>query len=613
MDVMTRHMDARFPYSLVLAFVWLLVMRGMLILHSGVWPAPLTTILSDIAGAFLLVVLLYLFRERLPRMIFVLVVGLAFFVAGEHISTHGTLFRVVHVGQAIEPIFVSASIIHPRLFLLPVYCAMVWLLVRVHDRIIPVVPRITSGMLVATGIVIIVYMLATFSLTLPGNNVIASALSQIPASILHIDRPPETIEDTIPIDDESMEKKFFHREVAEPEIGKSPNILLIMIEGLSSGYFPEVSRYHNLDPEVQLKAMEKGLENNGFRIYRNVLSLQRKTDRGTYPLLCGDYPRLTSATPKMTDIAMGKADPLCLPELLSDAGYRTVYWQAAPLEFMNKKTFMPRIGFQIVEGSESFPDKGNHEGWGPPDRMYFPEIARRLSRLDGGALPWFVTMLNIGTHHPFPVDEKESEDNAEMPSLSPEERQQRRRVAMNAMEQELLEFLEMLSSDGILSDTLVLITSDESGGFLRKEKIARPLDGNFGALAVLPPDHMSLISFADKNAIVSQLDIPLTILDLVGPVGKHNMMGRSLLVRNSNSERGLLLGDAYSGNQYLMLERGRLLACTEGMIRCNSLRFDSERLFGSLTAVDEEPILDLPTRRNLVKRAGLINPRENAP
>lgn len=613
MDPTTGGMDYRLPRSLALAFGWLLVMRGALVLHSGVWPEPFAMVLSDITGALLLVVFLYLIRKRIMRTILVLMLGFAFFAAGEHLNTHGTLFRIIHIGQAIEPVFVSASVIHPRLLLLPFYCAMVWVLVWLHDRLVPVVPRVCTRILTAAGTVIIGHLLATFSLTLPSNNVVASALSQIPASILRLERPPTSLDDSIVVDDADMEDRFFHREVAEPEIGSAPNILLIMIESLSSGYFPDVSEYHGLQPVVQLEELENGLKAHGFRIYRNMLSLQRQTDRGTYPLLCGDYPRIAATTSKMTDIAEGEAAPRCLPELLADAGYQTAYWQAAPLEFMSKNESMHRIGFEIVQGNESFPDEANGEGWGPPDSIYFPEMARRLQELHAGFLPWFVAMLNVGTHHPFAVENNEKDDDTVIPSASPEERQENRRIAMHEMERALLGFLETLSSRGILNDTLVLITSDEGGGFLRPDGAVKPLDGNFGALAVRPPDRMSLESFADRDAIVSQLDVPLTVLDLIGPTAADNMMGRSLLVRNSNTERGLLLGDAYSGNQYLLLERGRMLACTEALLQCTTLGFDPHRLFGSLEVVDEVPMLDLRTRRALVKRAGLINPRSDDP
>ena len=38
----------------------------------------------------------------------------------------------------------------------------------------------------------------------------------------------------------------------------------------------------------------------------------------------------------------------CLPAALAEAGYATVYLQAAPLTFMLKDKFMPRIGFERV-------------------------------------------------------------------------------------------------------------------------------------------------------------------------------------------------------------------------------------------------------------------------
>lgn len=109
---------------------------------------------------------------------------------------------------------------------------------------------------------------------------------------------------------------------------------------------------------------------------------------------------------------------------------------------------------------------------------------------------------------------------------------------MSVMEDELIGFLDTMEQAGVLDNTLVILTSDESGGFVRQGQDVLPLNGNTGVLAVRPPRLEHLEDYADRDRIVAQLDIPLTILDATGAAEPGApMTGRSLLSDGDGVER----------------------------------------------------------------------------
>lgn len=615
--LMTRH----FRKTLLLAFCWLVAVRASYILQSGVWPDAVVMVVSDLAGAFILAVLLTV-TAGAARALLVIVLGCAAFVAGMHLTVHGTLFQLSLIGKGVDPTFVTGSLVNVHSLWLPVYILLAWLLHRLHRRIETETPLASNtGRLALAVLATVVYGISFQSLTTPANNLVASFFSQIPGALIApvSSSPPTEAQSAEAPEDAPEGASFFSHQVAAPVVEERPNVLLIMVEGMSGGYFPSLSDYHKLDPAVELASLEKNLRQHGFRIYRNALSMERQTDRGTFAILCGKYPDFRRQSRKMVDVAEDRASVDCMPERLKEHGYHTAYWQAAPLDYMQKDAFMPKAGFSDVSGAGVFNGPEDEvEGWGPPDPVYFDNIAQRLRQLDSQTSPWLVTLLNVGTHHPFNIGEKRQEQEErekqkadgelDAGDITPEP-QEARRMAMKIMEESLNEFLDGLAADGILEDTLVIITSDESSGFIRKDHETLPLNSNVGVLAVRPPGGDSLERYADRDQIVAQIDIPPTILDVTGFSRKTgDMIGRSLLVKQQSHPRDLLLADTYTGLKYFLRESGQLLSCSELMTNCNTWRFDPRRVFGSLEQTEAEPFLTFEERTALFDRAAVMKP-----
>lgn len=613
------------PVLLTFALVlpWLLVMRLALGVHAMTWLVSPAALASDLAGAVMLTTLLVVVRRGVPRAVLVFLVAAGFYAAGEHLIAHGTLFRMPHIIDALDPTFVgSAGAFGWNVIALPIYLGLTWALHALQRRVVAGRPRRVRDDLrlaLATALGVLVYALVVPNLTAPVNNVVATGLAQSPL-ILTTAWGPTGAEGVEPVD-EALDARFFEQRLGAPAFAERPNILVIMIEGLSAAYLPGIADYHGLErPAVQLPELERGLDERGFRTYRNVLGMQRQTDRGSYPMLCGEYPRLASEESKMTAIAEGKRGPVCLPEILARHGYFTTYQQAAELSYMSKDRFMPRAGFTEALGASDLAPEHEIEGWGLEDELFFTRAGNRLNALtERRSRPWFATLLNVGTHHPFAQagetaaespDEFGDELTAIADSLDDEVHEERQ-AAFTRMADELLVFLDRMAGDGILDDTLVVVTSDEAGGFIRGEGEPHPLSGNFGFMAVRPPVGVNADRLRGRDEIVAHIDLAVTGVDAAGlgqsDPGVAGMTGHSLFALN-NDDRGLLLGNTYDGQSLFLLTSGRLMQCAETLLRCTDWVFEPERLVGSLEPDDGAEFLDLPTRRRLADHAALIGP-----
>lgn len=623
----------------------LLLLRALTVVHTGMLPVLPVAALADLATATFLWLLAPMLRPWALRLPAVVLIVLGYYAGAEHATTHGTLFRVAHLHHLFDAVFIASSVEGGESKAwLGVYAVAALPLLVLLGR--PREGLAEAGLrLVGCALVVAAYGISIDSTTRPANNVVLGSIAQLPGVALRLRPEPQGEPDpphrevarpqqepTAEGERSEQTEAFFRREEAIGTQSSPENVLLIMVEGLSAGYLPSIARHQGLEPAIRLPELERALADRDFVTYRNALSLQRQTNRGTYALLCGDYPRITTVPAKMSEVAAEERPIECLPSLLAEAGFRTAYIQAAPLEFMQKDRFMAQAGFEHTVGLASEPDsdaesgagdaseEANEDekpaGWGPTDDRFFRQALEEVRALDAKPGPWFATLLNVGTHHPFTVqgaaDEDDEDGRAEEDEVLPtaEGRREVRERAFRRMATALEELLAALERDGVLEDTAVIIAADESGSMLNPKGEPGLLDGNFGMLSVRLPEGQTAERVIDRDALVTQIDVPVTIADLVSLPNQGRMIGRSLLVPGPVSPRHLVFGDTYAGRTFFLRSDGELVTCDETFLRCNSWEFDPKRLIGTLQPSDNTPFLDLAERRRLAADTARIRPPE---
>ena len=343
------------------------------------------------------------------------------------------------------------------------------------------------------------------------------------------------------------------REVGVPT--GTPNVLLVLVESVSAAYLPSLSLAHRQQSGPSMLELDAFARRH--RSFSTFVTHQVNTNRGLYAALCGDLPKLLPGTPKMS-VHAATGLTTCLPRLLQDAGYHTAYLQAAPLAFMLKDQFLPRIGFQEVRGDLSFAEAAARSAWGVDDATLFRAglaLVRRLRARDG---PWFATLLTVGTHHPYLVPDEFEPDQAD-----DFER------ALAYADLEVGRLLKSLEAMGVLEDTLVLVSSDESRG--RRDAgdtLLRLISQNWGFLVAAGPG----IGSARVDAPFALSDLPVSVLDYLSrgeEATRAGLLGRSVF-RHYPDGRHVFFANSRRGAAGAIDPLGRLLLCRKRFELCEA-------------------------------------------
>ena len=348
------------------------------------------------------------------------------------------------------------------------------------------------------------------------------------------------------------------------------DVILIMVEGISGGYFPSILEAHDLSRLPKFMHRTDQFIQSGL-VYNSFINMQRQTNRGTYSVLCGQPPRLAGGLPKMTDLVKYKNEEVvdCLPERLRRAGYRTAYLQAAQLPFMLKDQFMPRAGFELVLGEQWFTEAYYRGEWGVDDKTFFEGGLDLIQDLRRDEQPYFLTLLTVGTHHPYsvPLDYVNAYPRGSFP------------WAVVYLDEVLEPFLQELKKMGVFEDTLVLLTSDEAVGLAQAQDDFNPMVSQaWGFLAVFNPDQ--------ETGMVSepfmQTDVALSLLDyLQVDVDDPNALpfsGRSLF-RSYEQPRTLAFGNVYLDRVAGVGPSGHLFGCKTDWQDCTKWRLEDGKIF----------------------------------
>nr|WP_239482089.1 LTA synthase family protein [Pseudomonas insulae] len=304
--------------------------------------------------------------------------------------------------------------------------------------------------------------------------------------------------------------------------GKARNVLIVTLEGIPGAYIARnreairSSYQENLMPRLSQWAT-RSMSTPDYVLHTH------QTIRGLYAMLCGDYDKLDSGTPKGVEMLNNSLrNQQCLPAQLHEQGFSTHFLQGAGLRFMAKDQIMPHIGFDKTLGRDWFKNKPYLEfPWGMDDKAYFEGALGYVKQLRRQKKPWMLTLLTVGTHQPYsaPDDYLSRYPNA-------------KQAAIGYLDDAVADFLAGLEKQGVLKDTLVIVTSDESHG-IDDVRLASA----WGFNLVFAPEQAQLPTL--KQGVYGHVDLSASVLDYFGFSVPSGLSGRSLF-RNYASGREII-------------------------------------------------------------------------
>jgi hypothetical protein len=254
-------------------------------------------------------------------------------------------------------------------------------------------------------------------------------------------------------------------------------------------------------------------------------------------MLSGDYSKLNLFTPKIYEYLKlpKKERSRCIAEVLSNAGYRTAFLQASDLSYMSKDQFMPAAGFDTVSGSEYFTYSHVPFGWGPDDKAFLEQAFFFIEDFYRKDDPWFISLLTVGTHHPYAVTDKFAQ---KYPS--------RKTAAVAYLDEALDTFYQNLKTSGILEDTLVLFVCDESHGVT-----GHPYGRYWGLAVAHAPESKGTIN----PGVYGLIHVPYSILDYLGIANKRDPFQEISFFRKPAGDRTILYENGMSRKKGVMIQK----------------------------------------------------------
>lgn len=299
--------------------------------------------------------------------------------------------------------------------------------------------------------------------------------------------------------------------------GKATNVIIVAMEGMTGAYLKQAREEMGVtgDNPALLFPKLSALAKEGM-VTPDFITHSHQTIRGLYSILCADMDKLSSGAPKTIELQNSPArSKQCLPSVLKDQGYSTHYLQGAGLAFMGKDRIMPLIGFEQTHGNEWFKNRHHLKfGWGVDDKTFFEGALNYVTNLrkdakKNGGQPWMLTMLTVGTHQPYAV-----------PDGMVEKYGNRKAASVAYLDEAVTSFMQSLKRQGVLKDTLVILTSDESHGAEIADWVS-----SWGINIVFAPEGKSLPPI--KHGQYALSDTSLSVLDYLGIESKVTA-GRSL-------------------------------------------------------------------------------------
>jgi hypothetical protein len=293
--------------------------------------------------------------------------------------------------------------------------------------------------------------------------------------------------------------------------GRAKNILLVVLEGIPGIYFSEIRRAMGVTGEMyQMRHLAEST--SGGMLVPDFVDHSHQTIRGLYALHCGDFSKFSYEMPKAMELENNPERAAeCLPAQMSKQGWQSHYLQGAGLQFMNKERAMPAMGFQYVHGVEWFTERTQTDFiWGTTDEDFFKGARKYVGELQAAEDPWLLSLLTVATHQPFAATDAQAEKYGS------------RKIATVALlDEAVAAFIEGLRVDGVLDDTLVIITSDESHGEQGADWYS-----SWGFAIILAPEHEQLPRI--KQGTYGLVDIEASVLDYFGLPMPPSIIGRSM-------------------------------------------------------------------------------------
>lgn len=294
------------------------------------------------------------------------------------------------------------------------------------------------------------------------------------------------------------------------------NLVLIVEESLGAQYVG------NLGGAALTPCLDR-LATQGWNFTRAYATGTRSV-RGLEAVVAGFPPTISDAALRLTD---AQSRFFTLAQLARQHGYRSHFIYGGEAHFDNMKSFFLGNGFDELHDLPSFKDPAFVGTWGASDEDMFGKLHDLLSQR--GDQPTLTLAFSVSNHTPWEYPA------GRIPvSGNPATVENTVRYADWAIGQ----FFDKAQRSEYWDDTVFLIVADH--------------DSRVGGASLIPLRHFHIpalilgagVAPRSDDRLVSQIDLPPTLLSLMGIQSSHPMIGHDL-TRGGGGRAMMQYGDNY--------------------------------------------------------------------
>ncbi|MFH2064944.1 MAG: LTA synthase family protein [Pseudomonadota bacterium] len=335
---------------------------------------------------------------------------------------------------------------------------------------------------------------------------------------------------------------------ASQQSGEKYNLVIILEESLGAEF---VESLDGLPLTPNLKKLSKeGLWFN--RLY----ATGTRSVRGIEALITGFLP-----TPGRSVVKLGKSQHnfFSIASLLSSNGYHTQFIYGGESNFDNMKGFFLGNGFQQVIDLQDYDNPNFKSTWGVSDGDLFKKAHDFFSQQKDS--PFFSLVFTSSNHAPFEFPDNEI-DHYEQPKNTVHN-------AVKYADKALADFFALAKKSNYWNNTVFLVVADHNSRVYGNKLV--PVERFRIPGLIIGPN----IKPGIYDEIASQIDLPPTLLSMIGISGYVPMIGRDLTQKAKDLPGRAILqfykNQAYlTGDQLIVLQPGN---------KIDQFRYDQETLF----------------------------------
>ena len=337
------------------------------------------------------------------------------------------------------------------------------------------------------------------------------------------------------------------------------NIVIVTVESLSASFLGAYGSKEGLTPNLDRLA-------RGGLKFERAFATGSRTVRGLEALSLGIPP-----IPGQSVVRRPRNGQLStLGELLQLQGFSTLFIYGGYGYFDNMNAYFMANEYQIVDRRVFPKDSVIFENiWGVADEVLFDNAIAAIDRETGKDKPLFAHIMTTSYHRPYTYPP----GRIDIPSPGG------RRGAVKYTDYAIGAFIKAASAKPWFKDTLFVITADHCASVAGKTKL--PAEKYRIPVILYAP---SLLKPGSFEQVVSQIDIPPSLIELLGKKGDDYFFGRPFFKTGANPERAFI-----SNYQALGYLRRDILTVLLPQKRVESYRINPETF--AQTPVAPEPDL----------------------